>query len=130
MARLAQRVRVDVLDAPGKVGRRAVMLAVDDVPDAADREADHRRRSGGVHDLPEGERGAPSPDISAHHRSEQTAPLADATLGDEEDPGQLARKKLEVLPHVKKAGPDQSHYHHPRDPVRACLLYTSDAADE
>ena len=80
-ARLTKGVGVDVLHAPREVGRRAVMLAIDHVSDAADRKADHGRRPGCVDDLPVRDRGAPRPDVSAEHRAEQAAPLADASLG-------------------------------------------------
>jgi hypothetical protein len=43
-ARLAEGVRVDVADAPGQVGRRAVVLPVDDVSDSADGEPDQGRQ--------------------------------------------------------------------------------------
>src|SRR5437899_3261139 len=51
LARFAQGARVHILDAPRQVGRRAVVLAVDDVADAADREPDHGRGATGVEHL-------------------------------------------------------------------------------
>src|SRR5438876_1168523 len=100
LAGLPEGVLVDVLDAPGKICRRAVVLAVDDVPDAADREPDHRAGAAGVDDLPERELRPARPDVGAHHCPEEPAPLADAALRESEHAQQVAREDSEVLPHV------------------------------
>src|SRR5437899_12652396 len=99
-ARLAERVRVHVLHAPGEVGRRPVVLAVDDVTDAPDSKTYHGRRPAGVDDLPEREFRAARPDVCAQDRPEQSAPLADAAFGDVEDVNQPTREELEVLPDI------------------------------
>src|SRR5438270_11024023 len=98
LARFAKGVLVDILDAPGQAGRRAMVLAVDDVADAPDREPDHRSRSTRVDDLPERELRPPRPDVGADHRAEQPAPLADPALGERERPQEVAREEMEVLP--------------------------------
>ena len=100
LARLAERVLVDVLDTPREVGRRAVMLPVDDVADAADRESDHCARATRVDDLPERELRSPRPDVGANHRAEEPAPLADAAFGQRQRPQGVAREEPEVLPHI------------------------------
>src|ERR1700736_2739156 len=58
LAGLTQRVGVHVLHAPGQVGGRAVVLAVDDVADTPYGQADHGGRAPRIDDLPEREMGA------------------------------------------------------------------------
>src|SRR5438552_18570041 len=118
LAWLAQRVRVDVLDAPGEGGRRAVMLSVDDVADAADGQSEHGRWSTGVQDLPEGVLRPARPDDDSHHGAEQAAPLADAAFGQGEYPQELSvGEEPEVLPHIEKTGADKAQGHHPGEAV-------------
>src|SRR6266851_1401432 len=118
--RLAQRRGVHVFDPPRQRGRRAVVLAVDDVADAADGHADHGRGATRVDDLPVRESRPAGPYVGPDHRAEQAAPLADATLREGKDPEQRsARKELEVLPHIKEACADEAEDDHVRDTVRA-----------
>src|SRR5205823_8145502 len=104
---------VDVLDAPGQVGRGAVVLAVDDVADPADCEADESARPSGIDDLPERLSVAPAPQVGADDGAEEAAPLADPALIQVQDAHPLADELLVVLPDEKEAGADQAHYDHP-----------------
>src|SRR5581483_4283070 len=117
LAGLAERVGVHVGHAPGQVRRRAVVLAVDDVADAADRQADHGAGAAAVDDLPERKLRAPRPQERADDRAEQAAPLADPALGDREDPQQVPVEELEVLPDVQQPGADEADDDHPEDAV-------------
>ena len=117
-ARLAQRVLVDVLHTPGHRRRRAVVLTVDHITDAADGQPDHRRRPTRVDDLPERVVGAPRPHVHADDRAEQATPLADAALGQREDAQPLAvGEDPPVFPDIKGTGSDEAKRDHPRQPV-------------
>src|SRR5450631_641965 len=119
-AGLAERGRVHVFDAPRQSGRGAVMLAVDDIADPADGQADHGRGTRGVEDLPEREVRPAGPDVSAERGSEQPAPLTDAALRQGEHSEQLsAGEEPEVLPYIQKARADETDHDHPRHAVRA-----------
>ena len=118
LAGLAEGVGVHVLHAPGQGGGRSVVLAVDDVADAADCEPDHRRRPARVDQLQIGDAGAARPDVGAEPGAEEAAPLADAAFGDEEDMDELPGEKLEVLPDIEDARADQPQDHHPGHAVR------------
>ena len=85
----------------------------------ADRQTDHGRRPARVDDLPEREFCAARPDVCTEDRPEQSAPLADAALGDIEDVNQLTREELEVLPDIEDARADQAQHHHPRHAISA-----------
>ena len=98
-----------------------MVLTVDHVADAADRQADHRPGAAGVDDLPETESCPPGPHVGADHGAEQAAPLADPALGQGEDAQPLAvGKDLEVLPYIKETGSDEAEHDHPGQPV-ACV---------
>src|SRR5688572_18022632 len=102
---LAERQRMRVTDAPRDTGaRRGVVLAVDDVADAADgepeRDADDRR----VEHEAERQAEAPRGDVAEDRRAERSPHGANATVPD--------REGLDRVPGV--AGPAVEQMHEPR----------------
>src|SRR5256885_11824215 len=96
LARLTERQRVHVVHRPGQVGRDRVVLAVDDVADAADGEAKRGGGADGVQDLAVVDLVPTAPEVPPEQTPEDPAPLVDAALVDEEGPLPRAGELLVV----------------------------------
>src|SRR5260370_29451115 len=99
-----------------------MVLTVDDVADAPDRQAEHRAGAAGVEYVPDRVVSAARPHVDAERRAEQAAPLADTAFGQRKDAQPLAvGEDAPVLPHVEETRADKPQRDHPREPVAGAL---------